>query len=111
MMGLSPSPASAGGSEVYADMERWTEIRRNVLTGAMSKREACRHYGLHWLTLKRILAHEEPPGYRPTKPARRPQIQPLVPVIHAILDADRPAPTNEPHTARRLWQRPRDAHG
>ena len=42
-MGVSPFPA-VGGTEVYADMERWTEIRRNVLTGAMSNREACRHY-------------------------------------------------------------------
>jgi hypothetical protein len=41
-------------------MERWTEIHRNVLTGAMSKRQACRHYDIHWLTLQKILAHEEP---------------------------------------------------
>src|SRR5262245_30206085 len=111
MMGLSPSPASAGGSEVYADMERWTEIRRNVLTGATSKREACRHYGLHWLTLKKILAHEEPPGYRRTKPPRRPKIEPFLPVIHAILDAGRTAPKKQRHTAHRLWQRLRDEHG
>src|SRR5262245_60876617 len=72
-------------------MERWAEIRRNVLTGAMSKREACRHYDIHWLTLQKILAHEEPPGYRRTRPPRRPKIDPVLPVIQAILDADKSA--------------------
>jgi transposase len=96
---------------VYADMERWTEIRRNVLTGAMTKREACRHYDVHWLTLKKILAHEEPPGYRRNKPPRRPKIEPFLPTIHAILDADRTAPKKQRHTAHRIWQRLRDEHG
>jgi transposase len=95
---------------VYADMERWTEIRRNVLTGAMSKREACRHYDIHWLTLKKILAHEEPPGYRRVRPPRRPKVDPVLPIIQAILDADATAPKKQRHTARRIWQRLRDEH-
>jgi transposase len=95
---------------VYADMERWTEIRRNVLTGAMSKREACRHYDIHWLTLKKILAHEEPPGYRRVRPPRRPKVDPVLPIIQAILDADATAPKKQRHTAHRIWQRLRDEH-
>jgi transposase len=95
---------------VYADMERWTEIRRNVLTGAMSKREACRHYHIHWLTLKKILAHEEPPGYRRRQRARRPKVDPVLPIIQAILDADATAPKKQRHTAHRIWQRLRDEH-
>jgi hypothetical protein len=74
---------------VYADMERWTEIRRRVLTGAMSKRQARRHYQIHWSTLQKILAHERPPGYRRTRPPRRPTIEPFLSVIHASLDADK----------------------
>jgi transposase len=95
---------------VYADMERWTEIRRQVLTGQMSKRQACRHYDLHWLTLKKILTHEEPPGYRRSRPPRRPKIEPVLPIIRAILDADQAAPRKQRHTARRIWQRLRDEH-
>jgi transposase len=91
-------------------MERWTEIRRNVLTGAMSKRQACRHYDIHWLTLQKILAHEEPPGYRRVRPPRRPKIDPVLPIIQAILDADATAPNKQRHTAHRLWQRLRDEH-
>jgi transposase len=95
---------------VYADMERWTEIRRQVLTGQMSKRQACRHFDLHWLTLQKILAHEEPPGYRRSRPPRRPKIDPVLPVIRAILDADATAPRKQRHTAHRIWQRLRDEH-
>ena len=92
-------------------MERWTEIRRQVLTGAMSKRQACRHYQIHWSTLQKILAHEEPPGYRRTRPPRRPTIEPFLAIIHAILDADKIAPRKQRHTAHRIWQRLRAEHG
>jgi transposase len=95
---------------VYADMEQWTEIRRRVLTNEISKREACRQYQIHWLTLKKILAHEEPPGYRRTRPPQRPKIDPVLPVIRAILDADAKAPKKQRHTAHRIWQRLRDEY-
>jgi hypothetical protein len=45
-------------------MEFWSEIRRRVLTGEMSKREACQEYEIHWKTLVKILTQDEPPGYR-----------------------------------------------
>lgn len=72
---------------MYANMEFWSEIRRRVLTGEMSKREACHEYEIHWKTLVKILTHEEPPGYRRTVPRRR-AIEPMLPVIRQILDAD-----------------------
>ena len=49
---------------VYCEMKMWTEIRRLVLDGEESKRAICQEYGIHWKTLEKILAHEEPPGYR-----------------------------------------------
>ena len=56
-------------------MEQWIEIRRRVLNGELSKRAACAEYGIHWDTLKKILTHSEPPGYRLTKP-RRSKLEP-----------------------------------
>ena len=44
-------------------MEQWTDVRRAVLVEKISKRAACRRFGLHWDTLKRILEHPVPPGY------------------------------------------------
>jgi transposase len=92
-------------------MELWSEIRRRVLTGEISKREACRLYEVHWATLKKILAHEEPPGYARKHPVRRPTIEPVLPIIRQILDDDATAPRKQRHTAHRIWQRLRDEHG
>src|SRR5512147_25282 len=92
-------------------MERWAEIRRRVLVDGLSRRAACRQYGIHWKTLKKILTHAEPPGYRRTLPKRPSILEPLLPVIHRILQDDRKAPRKQRHTAVRIYQRLRDEHG
>ena len=96
---------------MYADMELWAEIRRRVLTREISKRAACRHYELHWSTLKKILEHEEPPGYRRSRVPRRPTVEPVLPIIRRILDDDTKAPKKQRHTAHRIWKRLRDEYG
>ena len=96
---------------MFTDMEQWAEIRRRVLTGEISKREACREYGLHWQTLKKVLAADEPPPCRPKVPRAKPRLGPFLPVIHQILEADRQAPKKQRHTAERIFQRLRDEHG
>ena len=96
---------------MYADMEQWSEIRRRVLTGEISKRDACKQYGLHGLTLKKILTHEEPPGYRRVKPPRRPTIEPVLPILRQLLEADAKAPRKQRHSAKRLWERLKAEHG
>jgi transposase len=96
---------------VFTNMEQWAEIRRRVLTGEITKREACREYGLHWQTLKKILAADEPPSFRPKVPRAKPRLGPFLPVIHQILEADRQAPKKQRHTAERIFQRLRDEHG
>jgi transposase len=100
----------AGGTEVYAKMEQWNEIRRRVLVDGLSQREACKQYDLHWRTLQKTLTHDEPPGYRRVKPRRRPTIEPVLPVIKQILDDDTKTPRKQRHTAKRIWQRLRDEH-
>jgi transposase len=92
-------------------MEQWAEIRRRVLTGDITKREACREYDLHWQTLKKILAADEPPPFRPKVPRAKPRLGPFLPIIHQILEADRQAPKKQRHTAERIFQRLRDEHG
>jgi transposase len=91
-------------------MELWSEVRRRVLTGELSKRGACREYKLHWDTLEKILRHEEPPGYRKKAPRPKPVLGPFVALIHEILAADRKAPRKQRHTARRILKRLRE-HG
>jgi transposase len=92
-------------------MENWAEIRRRVLVDGQSKRSLCREFDIHWDTLQKILNHSEPPGYRRTAPRPKPKLDPLLPVIHRILEGDKKAPRKQRHTARRAFERLRDEHG
>jgi len=91
-------------------MEFWTEVRRRVLTGEVSKRAACAEYDLSWHTLAKILQYEEPPGYRQSKPRKKPKLEQFLPIIHQILEDDRQAPKKQRHTAWRIFERLRDEH-
>ena len=92
-------------------MEFWKEIRRQVLTNEFSQRAACLKYGLGWHTLKKILAHAEPPGYRQSKPRLKRKLGTVLPIIHQILEEDRQAPKKQRHTAKRIFERLRDEYG
>ncbi len=92
-------------------MEFWTVVRREVLTGELSQRAACEKYRLGWHTLKKILAHAEPPGYRQSQPRKKRKLAAFLPIIHQILADDRQAPKKQRHTAQRIFQRLRDEHG
>jgi transposase len=96
---------------VYTNMEFWSEVRRRVLTGELSKREACKVYHLHWDTLTKILSHEEPPGYRKRKERDKPVLGAFVPIIREILEADKKAPKKQRHTAKRILERLRKEYG
>src|SRR4051794_6099438 len=91
-------------------MENWAEIRRRVLADGLSGRAACREYKTHWKTLKKILDNTEPPGYRRTKPKRPSILEPLLPVVHQILEDDRKAPRKQRHTGKRIFDRLRAEH-
>src|SRR6266571_3692434 len=92
-------------------MQQWTDIRRRVLVEGASKRSICREYGIAFETLQKILRHAEPPGYRLILPRAKTKLGPYLPVISAILLADRDAPPKQRHTAKRIFERLRDEHG
>jgi transposase len=96
---------------VFIDMENWAEIRRRVLVDGQSKRSVCREFDIHWDTLQKILHHSEPPGYRRAAARPKPKLEPFLPVIHQILEADKKAPKKQRHTAHRIFERLRDEHG
>jgi transposase len=96
---------------VFTDMENWAEIRRRVLVDGQSKRSVCREFDIHWDTLQKILHHPEPPGYRRAVARPKPKLEPFLPVIHQILEADKKAPRKQRHTAHRIFERLRDEHG
>jgi transposase len=91
-------------------MEKWAEIRRRVLTGELSMRQACSEYGLNFRTISKVVHHAEPPPFRIVRPRSKPTLDRFLPIIHHILDDDRHAPPKQRHTARRIFERLRDEH-
>ena len=89
-------------------MEKWVEIRRDVLVGGKSKRQVHRETGLAWKTLEKVLTHGSPPGYRRTKPYDKPKIGPFLDRIASIIEADRDVPRKQRHTAKRIYERIRE---
>ena len=101
----------AGQTRVFTDMEKWAEIRRLIEVEKRSKRSVCREFEIHWDTLKKILEHPEPPGYRQSQPRRKRKIGPYLAVIDEILRQDRDVHRKQRHTKRRLFERLRDEYG
>jgi transposase len=96
---------------VRIDMDLWAEIRRRILTGELSLRQACSAYRLNFRTVKRIVAHSEPIAYQQSRPRAKPVLGPFLDIVHRILEADRHAPPKQRHTARRIFDRLCDEHG
>jgi transposase len=93
---------------MFIDMEQWNEIRRRVLVEGVSRRQVLRETGLHWKTLKKILEHSAPPGYRQRTPRPKKKLGPYVKRIGQILKEDKALPKKQRHTAKRIFERLRE---
>ena len=91
-------------------MELWSEIRRRVVTGELSLRQACSEYGLNFRTVRKIVRHSEPPPFHAPPPRAKPVLGPFLAIVQQIIDDDRHAPPKQRHTARRIYERLRDEH-
>ena len=60
---------------------------------------------MHWKTLKKILEHSGPPGYRQSQPRRRKKLGPYEESIRQILKEDKAMPKKQRHTAKRIFER------
>ena len=89
-------------------MEKWCTIRQRVLREGVSIRQIQRETGLHFTTIKRILAHSSPPEFQCPE-RHQPKIGPYLEFISDILKADKELPKKQRHTAKRIFERIRDA--
>lgn len=92
-------------------VEIYAAVRRFVFVKGKSRREAARVFGLSRDTISKMCRYSAPPGYVRSKAPERPKLGPLVPVIDAILEADKTAPPKQRHTAKRIFERLRIEHG
>jgi hypothetical protein len=65
---------------MYCDIRQWREIRRRILKQGAPKRRVSADTGISRQTINKMLAHEQPPGYR----RRRSRYPKLAPHIHTI---------------------------
>jgi transposase len=65
---------------MYCDERQWQEIRRRILEQGAPKKRVAAETGISRRTINKMLAHEQPPGYR----RRRSKYPKLAPYIHAI---------------------------
>ena len=92
-------------------VDLYGRVRRAVLIDGMSRREAARIFGIDRRTVDKILKFSLPPGYRRTKPIKRPKLDLFVGIIDAILEADKCVPKKQKHTSKRVFERLRDEYG
>jgi transposase len=93
------------------DMEPYDIVRLAVTHEGLSHREAARRFGIDPRTVKKMMTFSAPPGYRRSKPVRRPALAGLEAIIDQILADDTQAPVKQRHSAKRIFERLRDEHG
>ena len=91
-------------------VELYLRVRRACMVDGMSIREASRMFGVHRDTVRKMLEHPVPPGYRMRRPRRRPKLEGFSEVIDRILRDDLGLPRKQRHTAKRIHERLRDEH-
>jgi transposase len=91
-------------------MHLWSEVRRRVLTGELSLRQAAAEYHINFRTVQKVVAQPEPPPFRQPASRVKPVLGPFLAIIHQILDDDRFAPPKQRHTGRRIYERLRDEY-
>jgi len=92
-------------------VELYGRVRHAVIVQDMSRREAARIFGIDRRTVDKMLAFSVPPGYRRSKPVRRPKLDPFTGIIDQILKSDTKLPKKQRHTCKRVFERLRDEHG
>jgi transposase len=92
-------------------VELYARVRRAVYVEGLSRREAARRFDIDPRTVAKMLAFSVPPGYRRSKPAVRPKLDPFTGIIDRILEEDKGRPAKQRHTSKRIFERLRDEHG
>ena len=92
-------------------VELYGRVRYAVQVEGLSRREAARQFGIDPRTVGKMMMFSVPPGYRRTRPPRRPKLDPFIGIIEAILEEDKGRPAKQRHTSKRILERLRGEHG
>ena len=87
------------------EVELYRIVRHAVFREGLSQRDAATRFGLDRGTVKKMLEHPEPPGYRRSAPRTRSRMDAHAGFVDAILTADLDAPKKQRHTIQRIYER------
>jgi transposase len=85
-------------------VELFEDIRREYDFGVGTVLGVARKLGVHRRMVREALGNAVPSRHKKAE-RKRPRLAPVAPFIDAILEADRPAPRKQRHTAHRVYQR------
>lgn len=91
-------------------MELFEAIRRDARREELSIRALAERHGVHRRTVRAALVSASPPVRKPRR-SPAPKLDPVKPVIDAMLREDLSAPRKQRHTATRIWTRLIEEHG
>ena len=89
----------------------YRRVRQAYYVENKSIRDISRTHGLHRDTIRKMLQYSAPPGYRRSRPALKPKLDPFREIINTILKEDENRPKKQRHTAKRVFDRIRDEYG
>ena len=92
-------------------VDLYLRVRLACHVDGLSQREAASRFGIARATVRKMLRHSAPPGYRRRQPPKRPKLAPFTDIIDRILEDDRTVHRKQHHTAKRIFERLRDEHG
>ena len=92
-------------------VDLYLRVRLACHVDGLSQRDAASRFGIARETVRKMLRHSEPPGYRRRQPPKRPKLAPFTDIIDRILEEDRTVHRKQHHTAKRIFERLRDEHG
>ena len=92
-------------------VDLYVRVRLACHHEGLSVREAARRFGIDRRTVDKMLKFSVPPGYRRSKPVRRPKLDAFTGIIDRILELDRDVPRKQRHTSKRIFDRLREEHG
>ena len=92
-------------------VDLYLRVRLACHVDGLSQREAASRFGIARETVRKMLRHSEPPGYRRRQPPKRPKLAPFTDIIDRILEEDRTVHRKQHHTAKRIFERLRAEHG
>ena len=67
-------------------VDLYLRVRLACHVDGLSQREAASRFGIARETVRKMLRHSEPPGYRRRQPPKRPKLAPFTDIIDRILE-------------------------